>query len=189
MSEIPSRSALISAHGWQHADWVGPFYPDDIPPEWQLTYYANFFHAVVIPTDAWGDDPAARAAQWREDVHDNFFFVAETPAPAAGLEALGEALLATVGEESAGPWQHAAGDLHAATPEAPLLAVDERGAGVVLAGVTAAEGEPMALRRAWEALRDAAPVGARVLLVVRGTGRETPPVMEQARTVAELLGL
>ncbi len=189
MPETPAPTALVAAHGWWHPDWVGPFYPDDMPEEWQLTYYANFFHTVVIPAAAWGDDPAAQAAQWREDVHDKFVFVAETPAPAAGLEALGDALLGTVGEGAAGRWLHAEGDLTAATPEAPLLAVGEAGPGLVIAALPAAEGDAMALRRAWEALRDAAPVGARVLLVVRGEEPSTPPVLEQARTVAELLGL
>ena len=189
MPETPHRTGLVAAHGWQHADWVGPFYPDDMPPEWQLTYYANFFPAVVIPATAWGDDPAAQAAQWREDAHDNFLFVAETPAPAAGLEALGEALLATVGEAAGGAALHAAGDLTAASPQVPLLAVGEEGAGLVVASLPAAGADPMALRQAWEALRDAAPVGARLLLVVAGSDTATPPALEQARTVAELLGL
>ena len=44
---------LIGAHGWMHSQWGGTFYPDDLPEDWQLGYYANEFSLVVIEQKAW----------------------------------------------------------------------------------------------------------------------------------------
>jgi hypothetical protein len=39
----------LGACGWQHAGWEVDFYPDDLPEDWRLSYYANEFHALLLP--------------------------------------------------------------------------------------------------------------------------------------------
>jgi hypothetical protein len=59
-------------------DWESPhlrnFYPSDVPQEWQLTWYANFCMAVVIPPMRWLEADARLVAQWCEQTHENFWF-------------------------------------------------------------------------------------------------------------------
>ncbi|WP_275099458.1 hypothetical protein [Sedimenticola hydrogenitrophicus] len=66
---------IIGAEGWEHAAWNESFYPDDLPPEWRLSYYANEFSLLLVPFEVWrtGDDERFRG--WREDVAGGFRFV------------------------------------------------------------------------------------------------------------------
>jgi len=64
----------IGTYGWQHPQWVGSFYPEDLPQDWQLTYYSNEFNAVMVPADYWSGCSEADSEQWRESVHEKFKF-------------------------------------------------------------------------------------------------------------------
>lgn len=77
---------FIAAYGWEHALWSGVFYPDDLPPEWRLAYYANEFHAVVVPAQRWQHADAAEARRWAADCGPAFRFFFE-PAPAGAIPA------------------------------------------------------------------------------------------------------
>lgn len=84
---------FIASLGWDHAAWSGAFYPDDLPPEWRLAYYANEFRAVVVPAALWRGADAGTAAQWAADTAEGFRFLLEAAAgaPAAALvQALGD---------------------------------------------------------------------------------------------------
>jgi hypothetical protein len=63
--------------GWDHAAWRGGFYPEDLPPEWRLSYFANAFPGVLIPWEDWYrlDKPSLNA--WRDDVAGGFRFYLE----------------------------------------------------------------------------------------------------------------
>jgi hypothetical protein len=63
----------VAALDWDEAGLPG-FYPDDVPQEWQLTWYANFCMAVVIPPTRWLQADARLVAQWCEQTHENFWF-------------------------------------------------------------------------------------------------------------------
>lgn len=52
MAETNSQF-LIGSHGWMHSQWESTFYPDDLPEDWQLGYYANEFSIAVIEQNAW----------------------------------------------------------------------------------------------------------------------------------------
>lgn len=68
---------LIGACGWEHAGWQGAFYPDDLPADWRLGYYANLHPVVLAPADAWlAPGTAARA---RAEAGDGLLFLAEVP--------------------------------------------------------------------------------------------------------------
>ncbi len=49
----------IGAMGWDCRD----FYPDDLPEEWRLDYYANHFSALLVPSAQW---PRWREADWSD---------------------------------------------------------------------------------------------------------------------------
>ncbi len=70
----------IGARGWLHPGWAGVFYPEDLPPDWRLAYYANEFDRVVIREQEW--QQAGDMAALREEVPAHFRFVAELPPPA-----------------------------------------------------------------------------------------------------------
>lgn len=69
----------IAALGWEHSGWWNGFYPDDLPEEWRLTYFANEFHAVVVPAYRWCAVDDATLRQWVGDVDSRFQFFWEIP--------------------------------------------------------------------------------------------------------------
>jgi uncharacterized protein YecE (DUF72 family) len=58
----------IIARHWDRPDWCGPFYPEDLPEDWRLAYFATLFESVLVPATAWPEAPPGRLAQWAGDV-------------------------------------------------------------------------------------------------------------------------
>jgi uncharacterized protein YecE (DUF72 family) len=42
------KNIHIGTSGWHYAHWKGPFYPDHLPKEEFLRYYAEHFQTVEI---------------------------------------------------------------------------------------------------------------------------------------------
>lgn len=61
-------------------DWDNPqlvsarFYPDDVPTDWYLTYYANYIMACVLSPEKWLCASASDITDWCEQTQDNFWF-------------------------------------------------------------------------------------------------------------------
>ncbi len=68
-----TTSIEVAAYGWQGAAWDG-FYPDDMPVEWRLDYYANEFFAVVVPLCEWSQADDETVLEWLEQVSADFRF-------------------------------------------------------------------------------------------------------------------
>lgn len=72
------NSIRVGACGWDQAHWRGSFYPDDLPEDWRLSYYANEFSVVLVPESVWYpedvgiEEPAIN--DWGDEVQDNFRF-------------------------------------------------------------------------------------------------------------------
>ncbi len=64
----------IGAWGWAHAAWLGGFYPEDLPPEWRLTFYSNEFDAVGLDADAWLAPDIETLRGWVGDTREGFRF-------------------------------------------------------------------------------------------------------------------
>lgn len=77
-----TESILIGTRGWDYSDWRGGFYPDILPDDWRLTFYANRLRGVLVPAEAWERADAAQVRAWAEDTYEEFRFVLEVP-PAA----------------------------------------------------------------------------------------------------------
>jgi len=73
---------VIGASGWQHDQWQGQFYPDDIPLEWRFSYYANEFDTLLLPFKMWSTCKFEEIESWLVDVpkdFDLFLEVGENP--------------------------------------------------------------------------------------------------------------
>ena len=92
----------LFARGWEYACWSGGFYPEDLPDEWRLTYYANEFRGVLVPAERWQSANEEVLLEWIDDVHEDFLFYIEltqahpTPEEEAKVVALGRQFVAWV---------------------------------------------------------------------------------------------
>lgn len=92
---MADKLVLVGASGWEHAAWRGAFYPDDLPEDWQLSYYATQFQAVYLPAASWQGASDATWDAWLHDSHDGFHFVLEQAAGARPAPASARVVLAT----------------------------------------------------------------------------------------------
>ncbi len=67
----------IMSVGWDYLEWTGAFYPDDLPPDWRLAYYANEFPGVLIPDRLWLTVGSGTLESWVDDVRESFRFYLE----------------------------------------------------------------------------------------------------------------
>ena len=70
---------LIGACGWSHSGWATDYYPEDLPSDWHLGYYANEFPVVLVTTEEWCL-PEADVTKWCEETDASFRFVLEISA-------------------------------------------------------------------------------------------------------------
>ena len=79
MTRDANYSCFLGAEGWEHAHWLTRFYPDDLPPEWRLTFYSNFFNCTSLGYSAWGEAPLEELERWIRDTGESFRLVLEAP--------------------------------------------------------------------------------------------------------------
>jgi uncharacterized protein YecE (DUF72 family) len=70
---IHDKTIRVGACDWDHPHWQGSFYPDDLPSDWRLSYYANEFSVVLVPQLKWRAQDAD-FEQWAEDAPEGFRF-------------------------------------------------------------------------------------------------------------------
>jgi len=70
---IHDKSIIVGACGWDYPEWQKTFYPEDLPADWRLSFYANEFSAVLVPTEKWQADDVD-FEQWAQDVQAGFQF-------------------------------------------------------------------------------------------------------------------
>jgi len=69
----------VGTSSFSAADWCGPFYPTDLPPQDFLTHYARSFRTVEIDA-TWHFMPNLKTVQaWGRKVPDGFVFAAKVP--------------------------------------------------------------------------------------------------------------
>ncbi|MBI2311771.1 MAG: DUF72 domain-containing protein [Betaproteobacteria bacterium] len=167
MPHSPTYKVYFGTAGWEHPDWPGRFYPDDLPAEWRLAYYANLFSCAYLDFRSWCAVDAATLARWGGDTLDRFRFLLEAPPVAAeakaapALAGLGpKGLLAVDGRVQDGcGWE--AGKLHWVEPDTDL-------------------------RNAARDLQRLAAVPGAVFVISRSA---KPARVEELRTLMDLLGL
>lgn len=63
----------VAAWGWLGKPWAAA-YPDDLPEEWRLDYYANEYDAVVVPSGDWRGQESETLQQWLDEAPEGFRF-------------------------------------------------------------------------------------------------------------------
>ncbi len=71
------QAVLLGALDWEWPKWELGFYPEDMPPEWRLTFYNTQFNCVFLPADRWRAVATDELERWAEDTHDRFLFLLE----------------------------------------------------------------------------------------------------------------
>lgn len=69
-----SRSLLLGMSGWPHPAWRSEYFPDDLPEDWEFSYYANDADCLLLSEAQWQTLGAGVLAEWAEDVSDHFRF-------------------------------------------------------------------------------------------------------------------
>lgn len=77
VSKMLSYAVLHGVVDWCQPDWSGVFYPEDMPEDWQLSYYQTHFRCVWLPADKWVREDPRTIAKWVGDVHSGFRFILE----------------------------------------------------------------------------------------------------------------
>lgn len=72
---------IVGARDWDHPAWKGTFYPEDLPKDWRLSYYANEFSGVLLPESVWRPAKPEVIAIWCDNVADGFLFFLEARDP------------------------------------------------------------------------------------------------------------
>lgn len=65
----------IGTSGWHYKHWLGTFYPEDIKPTGQLSYYLKFFNTVEINNSFYRLPSKEMFGNWKNAVPDDFLFV------------------------------------------------------------------------------------------------------------------
>lgn len=75
----------IGLKGFRDEPWIEGFFPNDLPEEWRLSYYANEFCALTINARDWMALDAADVEEWLEERGTRFELLLLN-ADAAGLD-------------------------------------------------------------------------------------------------------
>jgi hypothetical protein len=67
-----ARIAYLGACHWRHADWLGRFYPEDLPEGWDWAFYATQFSCVWLETEQWRALDDAAMADMAQACPDDF---------------------------------------------------------------------------------------------------------------------
>jgi len=80
-------NSVGTGRGWDHPGWRENFYPDDMPTDWRLAYFANNFPAVLLPAGLLADLDAATIRDWVSAIEGDFVFYLETDTSSDKLQA------------------------------------------------------------------------------------------------------
>ena len=175
--------------GWDNPGWAASYFPDDLPPEWRLTYYANDAGCVLVPmSEVAGMAGSELAAMAIDELHEGFRFYLDAIAPgppcARAIESLGHRLAAVISDRPGAP-------ALATTVLAPTPAPDGRAwshRGHALLRLDDSGPELRAWRRRFEDLQSWLRSYDEVAVIVQGD-RITPCELGELKVVAELLGI
>ena len=87
----PAPRLLLGLAGWPRPAWRNGYFPDDLPPDWELAYYSNDADCLCLRAAQWSGMDQAQIGAWLEDIPPHFRFYLELPpgGGAAGLPDLG----------------------------------------------------------------------------------------------------
>ena len=115
-SEQYLADVVVGARGWLHERWMESFYPEDIPEDWRLGFYANEFNTLLVPWSQWRES-VAELEEELDDTADDFHLYLELPSQFQSLpthlSGIKEHVTGLVSvEKDADRWQVEAADLN-----------------------------------------------------------------------------
>lgn len=69
---------VVGSKGWLHDEWMLSFYPEDIPKEWCLGFYANEFNTLLVGWEDW-HNAIETLKEGLDDTADDFHLYLELP--------------------------------------------------------------------------------------------------------------
>lgn len=100
---------LLGWCGWPHPAWLGDYFPDDLPEDWQLAYFSNDADALYLNQTQWQSMDCDEMEQAVDDLPEHFRFylraaVSDVAHPLIGVLGphLGGLLLDQVPTDAAG---------------------------------------------------------------------------------------
>lgn len=199
----------IAAYGWDHPEWEGSFYPEDLPEDWRLDFYCNEFHAIVVPSSVWAGEHSAGPRQWASGLGEQTRVYLELPEqiPPERLAAVRKALsgrfaglvaearpqgVPVAAGAPVGIWGHGAPDVPPPAGVGWCWRAEDgvtrcSGGGVSVAWFGPEPVEPMLLRKTIEAIAGGGGEGGS--LIVAGGAPPSLKLMRDARTIAAFLGI
>ena len=69
----------IGCSGWSYADWVGPFYPKNTPPQDYLKLYSRVFDCVEIDSTFYRAPSSVMVQHWLSGTSPGFVFAPKLP--------------------------------------------------------------------------------------------------------------
>src|SRR6476469_10023182 len=73
------NSLWLGTSSWQFDDWRGVFYPEGLPKQQYLPYYARQFNSVEVNTSFYGLPKPSTLVNWVESVPVGFTFSLKFP--------------------------------------------------------------------------------------------------------------
>ena len=78
-SREDNMDLLAGTSGFSYKEWLGSFYPDKLPADEMLRYYAGRFRTVEINNTFYRMPAEAMLARWAAEVPENFAFTLKAP--------------------------------------------------------------------------------------------------------------
>lgn len=75
-----ARKLRLGTVGWQRDSWLHDYFPDDLPEDWRLSYFANDCDCVLVTADAWRDGPGEELAAQLPETPQSFRCFLQVPA-------------------------------------------------------------------------------------------------------------
>ena len=79
MNLTQQQKVRLGACAWTFDEWRGAFYPDDLPQERWLEFYARYFNAVEIDATFHGAPSDLTVLRWAESTPASFRFACKLP--------------------------------------------------------------------------------------------------------------
>jgi hypothetical protein len=93
-----NAAVTVVADGWWALSDSASYYPDDLPADWQLGYFANEHPGAYISAVDWCADAVLLLHEWRDAVPESFRFFLECPPANAPKDLLQQAIAALHGQ-------------------------------------------------------------------------------------------
>jgi len=88
---------VVTTRGWDHPGWQEGFYPEDMPEDWRLAYFANSFPLVLLSASELPGLNKDTVEEWVDELEDDFAFYLEADVSSDVIHAFGDRLGGVLG--------------------------------------------------------------------------------------------